>query len=492
MRAAQIFKSAAIRGLLLGLAVAAHAAPNRPLPSHELTPAEQQFIRDHYDEYLEQKLTVPAGRAPTNLMAAPAEFDRADGVIFAYVQYQSLVRQLIHETAKNAHAWVTVYGDSEEQSARREFVADGTNMENVSFVHADIDSVWMRDYGPWWIQTADGDREIIDLIYNRPRPNDDKFPSVFAQQQGLKAHTTKLILPGGNLILDGHGMAIMTDQVFDASQGENSHMSMDELKSLMKELFGVDKVILLKAMKRDGTGHADMFCKMLNDTTVIVGEYAKPGDGASNNFEILNDNAAKLAQETNGSGSPLKVFRIPMPRYTGRSYTYTNSLIVNDKVLVPVYGFASDNQALDVYRKLMPGATVVGFDCNSIIGANGAIHCITKLVMTDPFTVTHKPPRGSDEGVSTPITATIESEQPVDPNKVQLFYRAGTGGDWQSTPMAQREGKEWAAQLPAFTAGTTVQYYIRAEDVRGMYETSPDHQSDANVHSLSVHAHQAE
>ena len=456
---------------------------------HGLSAQEQQYLRGHFDEYLRQKLSVPgSGRTPTNLMAAPAEYDRADGAIFAYVQYKDLVRKLINETAKNARAYVVVSGDSAEHSARKQFEADGTNMANVTFVHASVDSVWMRDYGPWWIQTQDGDREIIDLVYNRPRPDDDKFPSEFAQQQGLKAHTTKLILPGGNLILDGHGMAIMTDQVFDSGQGENPDMSMEQLQKYMKELFGVNKIILLKAMKRDGTGHADMFCKMLNPTTVIVGEYAQQSDGAADNFKTLNDNAAKLATETNGLGQPLKVVRIPMPRYTGRSYTYTNSLIVNNKVLVPVYGFPSDAQALDIYRQNMPGTTVVGFDCNSIIGANGAIHCITKLVMTDPFTITHTPPAKVADGAPSAITCTIESEQPVDPNKVLLYYRAGTTGDFKTAAMTQRDGgKGWTGTLPAFTAGTQVQYYIRAEDVRGMYETSPDHQADGNLHSLSVH-----
>lgn len=484
---------APIAGLLalsLTLTPAFADKPSRKNLPHGLTAEEQDYIRNHNAEYLGSKLPRGNTEVPSAIFGAPAEWDRAEGAIFAWTQYTGLVKQLVKETAKSSKAFVTVYGPSEEASARRTLEAEGTNMANVQFVHADIDSVWMRDYGPWWIQTPDGDREIIDLVYNRPRPNDDKFPSNFARDQKIKAYLTKLILPGGNLLLDGKGMAMMTDMVFDSSQGANGAMTMDELKKYMKELFGVHKIILIKAMKRDGTGHIDMFCKMLNPTTVIVGEYAKPSDGAADNFKILNDDAALLANETNGAGEPLKVFRIPMPRYTGTSYTHTNSLIVNDLVMVPIFNQPTDNAALDVYRKLMPGARVVGFDCNQIIGANGAIHCITKLCMADPLSVAHTPAKG-DAGTPIAISAKIESEQPIDPAKVQVFYRTGSTGDFQAIPMTARDGS-WAAEIPALQGGTQVQYYIRAEDTRGMFETSPEDAGPGAVHGLTVQSSKAD
>ncbi len=75
-------------------------------------------------------------------------------------------------------------------------------------------------------------------------------------------------------------------------------------------------------MKRDGTGHIDMFCKLLPGNTFIVGEYASPSDGASDNYEILNKNAEFLAGLKDLDGKPYKVVRIPMPKYTGTSFLY--------------------------------------------------------------------------------------------------------------------------------------------------------------------------
>ncbi|MBI4865033.1 MAG: agmatine deiminase family protein [Candidatus Riflebacteria bacterium] len=452
-----------------------------------LTPTERKYLREHFADYLKSKLSRITERAPENVVAAPAEFESAEGVLFSWSGYTTLLKDLIKEVAQDAKAFVVVESASEEKSVRQELTESGVRMENVRFSRARTNSVWIRDYGPWWIQTSDGDREIIDLVYNRPRPSDDQFPAVFGPAMGIKVHPTKLILAGGNLILDGTGVAIMTDVVFDASEGGNPNMSREQLDKYMRELFGCHKVIVLKKMNEDGTGHVDMFCKLLNENTFIVAEYARPGDGASGNYEILNGNARVLASETNGKGEPYKVFRIPMPRYDGTSYTHTNSLIVNDTVLVPIYAQETDEPALEVYRKLMPGHKVVGFDCNDIIGANGAIHCITKLVMSDPLEVVHSVPRPT-AGQPIVLEAKVSALQPLDPSKLTVQYRAARGAPWQTAPMTLTSDVDGVVrgQLPALAAGSTLEYFLRVEDTRGMHETSPEDASDTVFHSLQV------
>ena len=128
-----------------------------------------------------------------------------------------------------------------------------------------------------------------------------------------------------------------------------------------------------------------MFVKIINDTTIIVGEYENQSSGYPGNYEICNQVANQLANETNGEGRPFNIIRMPMPPYNGGiTYTYVNSLLVNNKVLVPVYGFtdtfANDNDVLSQYEEIIPGSEAIGFDCNQIIPANGAIHCITMKV----------------------------------------------------------------------------------------------------------------
>jgi len=462
-----------------------------PLP-HNLTLTEKAYLQNHFDEYLRSKIqTTRLSSKPTGEFYAPAEFDAAEGVFFSWKGYTNFLKQLIKFIAEDYQVYVAVSSYS-QSSAKSTLENYGVNMNNVHFINANLDSIWMRDFGPDWIFTKDGDRQVIDLVYNRPRPNDDKFPSLMAQQLGLKAFKSSLILPGGNLILDGYGVAIMTDVVFDSSQGGDPNMSMDQLKQYMKDYFNVKKVIMIKKMNNDGTGHADMFCKLLNRNTIIVGEYAKPEDGAPGNYAILNENAEKLAKETNGLGEHFKVVRIPMPPYSGGSYwgsgisyTYTNSLIINKKVLVPIYGFSTDEKALNIYRSILPGYDVRGFDSNDIISANGSIHCISKLLMADPLDIKFNPITTGSAGVKINITAKIKAIHKLDPDNVDVYYSKSKYGPFDRVKMINT-GDEYSAYIPPQTSGSKIYYYIEAEDNTGMYENVPENAPENGVYTLSI------
>jgi agmatine/peptidylarginine deiminase len=407
-----------------------------------------------------------------------------------WTAFPGLLTNLIREVAKDARAFVAVRSDDDEARAREQLTAGGVNMANVVFDRVNFNSIWMRDYGPNVVYTRDGDREVVDPAYNRPRPMDDAYPTAFAAARKLPVHAPPLILPGGNLILDGHGVAIMTDMVFDPQHGSDPDLTQQGLEQYFKEYFGCHKVIVIKQMKQDGTGHIDMFCKLLNDDTLIVGQYVNPADGAQDNAQTLDDNAARLAGETNGQGKPFRVVRMPMPAFEPQdeiSRTYTNSLIVNDKVLVPVYGLESDETALNVYRTLLPGANVVGFECSDIIQYNGAIHCITHEVNADPLVVEHAAPHQAAADQPVTITAQVRANEAIADGKAALVWRAGSDefASETLTPDPARRGA-WSARLPALPTGTTVQYYIRVEDVRGMYETYPEDASEQLAETLQI------
>ena len=317
---------------------------------------------------------------PINEFNLVSEYDKADGVIFAWSNsYSTLIRQLITAVSQSDTAYVIVGNSSTQSSVTSLLNSSGADLSRVIFLIESLNSVWMRDYGPWWGLDTSGQRGIVDFIYNRPRPLDDVFPQALASAWNLPYYGPDLVHPGGNFIVDGHGRAFATTLI----QSENSNYSYADISTIFSNYGGIDTLILLTPMQYDGTGHIDMFCKLLNDSTFIVGEYATPGDGAGNNYTILNQNATLLESLTSSTGQPYQVERILMPPYSGSiSYTYTNSLIINNTVLVPIYGFASDAAALALYEELMPNYDIQGFDCNAIISSNGAIHCITKLAMS--------------------------------------------------------------------------------------------------------------
>ncbi|MCK9223844.1 MAG: agmatine deiminase family protein [Candidatus Muirbacterium halophilum] len=485
------------RTLLLALAMVFSASAAfgqvKPLPK-SMTEAEKDFITNHYQEYRESKLeplTRAGLRLPQGNFYGPAEFEPSDGVCFSYMSYTSLIKQLIKFVAEDEIAWVVAsggsswYGGASAESVKTELRNAGVNMTNVVILEYGLNSVWMRDYGPWWIYTEDGDREVIDFKYNRPRPLDDRFPEKIASILNVKNNVTDLIMPGGNFQLDGHNVAIMTDVVFDPSQGGMPELSVPQLEKYMKQLFNVKKTIILEQMKRDGTGHVDMFSKLLDDKTIIIGEYAKPSDGAEDNYYILNRNAEKMANETNGKGEKFKVIRMPMPRYNGTSYSYTNSLICNNKVLVPIYGFDLDKVALDIYRKALPGYDVRGFMAKDVIQANGAIHCITKMVMKDPLEIRANEIVDARSGEEIYIEFEVFSTKELDKDNVSVYYSNDSEGPFAKTEAVEIDGK-FIAAIPAQSNGTEVYYFIEAENINGMYETLPDKAPQAGVLSFIV------
>ena len=330
---------------------------------------------------------------PDSIVYTPAEFDSVAGIIFAWEAYSTLLTDLIKEVAEEDTAWVVVDNTSEENSVSNTLSNAEVNMDRVVFQVIPTNSVWIRDYGPWWIIEPENSRAIIDLVYNRPRPLDDAYPESAAEYYGINYYGLGLIEAGGNMLLDGQGSVIVSNVIFDGSQGFDPNLTQDQLEQYFLDYFGVHKVIVTPHLINDGTGHIDMFVKLINDTTVIVGEYENQSAGFSGNYDICNQVANQLANETNGAGRPFNIVRMPMPPYNnGITYTYINSLIVNNKVLVPIYGFstefANDDSVLALYETIMPGVEAVGFDCNQIIPANGAIHCIAMKVPALPETIT--------------------------------------------------------------------------------------------------------
>jgi len=57
---------------------------------------------------------------------------------------------------------------------------------------------------------------------------------------------------------------------------------------------------------------------------------------------------------------------------------YTNYLVTNRLVLVPVYGLREDNRAKSIMAEHFPGRRVVGVPTVSLTEEGGAIHCVTQ------------------------------------------------------------------------------------------------------------------
>jgi agmatine deiminase len=291
-------------------------------------------------------------------------------------EYAVMVRAIVDAGAE-ARLWVD--NERQRRAAERYLRGSGVPLERVRWVLAKTDSVWLRDYGPNFVY-GDGDWGVVDFHYYESRPRDDDTPLEVAAADGKRVidrqqGALRVYTEGGNLNTDGLGGLLYSERTYARNPGV-PRATIDER---IASAFNATRAVVLKDPVLDATGHVDMFSKIVGESTVMVGR----SDPDETDYARLEANAAALAAATNGAGVPWTVVRIRQPDVLWDGMvnpvvrTYTNGLIVNDRVIVPVYGIPDDAEALATYAALFPGKTLVPLNANDIIASAGAWHCVT-------------------------------------------------------------------------------------------------------------------
>lgn len=324
----------------------------------------------------------------------PAEYEPISAVIIVNREYDSF-KDLKVELAKviadaGVEVWMIGGGSIEDK-----------NDMYKQIPNIDIDSTWVRDYGPIiGMNTKSNAIEIIDTTYRWyfARKNDDRLPCKLSNYMDTTANCihASLSLDGGNVLLDGDGNFFMTDRTYDW----NTHLSKEEVNEAIKSYFGVhaihsldyavapegNKFYMGESMKQpaDGTGHIDMFIKILSPCVVLI---AQEDDESSIMYESL-ENAVDYFSNLSCPSSLTGYYQIHRicgwyDNMNSIWYSYTNSLIVNDVVIVPSYetiaqSACNDARAMVVYKEAMPEKKSISINTDKSIRLGGSIHCLTR------------------------------------------------------------------------------------------------------------------
>jgi len=417
------------------------------------------------------RITTP----PDGWVETPAEFERLSGIFVTWIygsySTDSIFRQIVEESGEVCKVNIIVGSTSEQNSIISYLQSHNVPLDSVDFYVWPRNSIWIRDYGPWFMREHDNIEGIVDFMYNRPRPLDDTIPWRIGQVWGVPVYGSPLEHAGGNFMVDGLGTGFASTLI----QQENSWYTTTEIESLMLAYSGLDQFIILPRINIEYTGHIDLWTKILNDTLVMVGEYA-PGHP---NYSMLNDNADSIGRCTNREGFPYRIVRIPMPWSTSSAPpSYLNSLIVNNKVLVPIYNLAEDDTALFVYQQALPGYEIIGIDCSAMSGSGGAIHCITITVPEDEYIhVRHYPlPNTNDTLNDYRVRAEVITSSSLIADSTMIYYSINNGSHLTVplNPVVDTLGV-YSGHIPAQNAGDTINYYLMTLNEEGMRRTSPKH-----------------
>ena len=339
-----------------------------PLPRH-LSAEERQRWR--LPELQRTPLAPPAGP-----VRAQAEYEDNSGLLVRWGTMNALLTEMtvaITTGDPQALVYVVVTGSTQQNSASSILSGAGAVMSRVRFVTQGCSgggcSVWMRDYGPRFVDDH-GRRGAIDHVYNRPRPVDDVFPGVWATYSGEPKYDIPLTHGGGNFHLFRNRDAFMTRLIVN----ENPGLSEQQIKDYYRDYQGLDLTLTDPfPASYDSTQHIDMWMLPLADDKVLISRHAS-SDGVP--YTVTENTAALLASRG------YTVYRTPAWRADSTHFTYANAVLLNKLALVcPFAGYPTQNAAaLATFTQALPERTVVGVNCSGIIGLSGAIHCIVMHV----------------------------------------------------------------------------------------------------------------
>jgi agmatine deiminase len=331
----------------------------------------------------ESMWTLPPerGAAPTGKVRTFAEYEPNEGIFIRWGSFSALHAEMVVPLTTAdppSKVWIAVTGSSQQNTARNALQAAGADLDLVNFIVQPCTnngncSVWMRDYGPRFIEN-DGRRAIVDHLYNRPsRTADNAFPGLVAAAWQEPLFDIGLEHGGGNYHSFSPGDALMTELIVN----ENPGLTPQQVRDRYAAYQGVDLSITDPFPTFvDSTQHIDMWMLPVADDTVIIGDYPASTNGSAIPKQVTDATAADLA------GRGYTVLRTP-GWSAGAHYTYTNSVIVNQVALICRFGgsyTSQDAAALAVFEQALPDHDVIQVNCAGIIGSAGAIHCIVMHV----------------------------------------------------------------------------------------------------------------
>ena len=475
--------------LALGSSVFAQHLP------HALAPQEIPLIPAYRASRADADRNI---HTPPNFpVRTMAEWEEIQTLCIAWIDYEPILKRIVRYAKDECEVLIVTDNAANVQSILMDNTAGGPlpDLNNITFLNAPFNTVWMRDYGAECIYKNDVDSLFLfDWIYNRPRPADDAVPDAIGAFKNIGVYNTStppwdMVGTGGNFMADGAGTyvgeSLFLDENGPPPLGQYNITIRDELgvDTIMQHFMGIppSRNIKMTDLPNDVIHHVDMHMKLIDEERLLTGSFPI---GVSDGPQIETNVQAILNNEVNCFGQPYKFVRIPMPPSTGGQYppfasyrTYANNVFINKTILVPTYRTEYDTTGLRILREAEPGYRIIGIDCDdngaNIIAASGAIHCITKGIgVADPLLIRHQSLQDTyDTQNPYAVNAYVRHKSGI--TAAALYWSTDTTQAWNSVPMADMGSNNWSATIPAHPANSTIYYYIEGHANNGKTQVRP-------------------
>ena len=374
--------------------------------------------------------------------------------------------------------------------------------QSVVFVYANPLTVmwkWTRDWGAQTIYYGTQKQAgQVDWRYYHPEGGDDDVPVTIAATLGLSDHLYRhpdLFAEGGNTLFDGFGTMITDASLFE----NNIDLSRDDIINALKSYCGVTRLIDLPTPFPAGyefTPYMDMYMKFLDEETILYG-IPPEFDGAGQNpwdptiRQAIFDNIMTIKNNYKSVyGRPYRFIKMSFPSSIAPAFfTYTNSLIVNNTVIMPKFEGQYelyDQNARQIISSAMPGYNVVQAYCPpSLIDAGGAIHCLTHDINKDEVVRIAHPHFMSPRKVDEVVTFKADIWCKGSPSSVTLHLKRPREEDYTQYPMYPKgDLYHDTVDITADVLGE-YKYYISAS-ANSVWGYKPNNGSQGGYYTLSI------
>ena len=377
----------------------------------------QQEIRVGRDLAANKQLDKKAESFPSNIRY-PGEFEESQSVFISWSydydmngnvtgadvtsEYALVSARLTDAIQKVVPVIIRAEKASDTIAIKTYMAARSTPLTNYSFIISPGDDWWTRDFGPNGVYVGNQDTlAFIDLKYYPGRDKDDVAPIALGNMLNIPNYVTRLNAEGGNLMADGFGRTFYSDVVTSVNTDPtlvSPVFTKQEVKDKMTIMFGSNQNIELPTLNCDGgTGHIDLYLKMIDEQTLIISKY--PDEITAVDKQIIENNTQLLASINSTYNRPFRVYRIPHPtddngnhsrktctQINADARTFVNGLTINNTYIMPSYSDEFDGnkvqteQAVNLFKRIMPGYKVVDIDSRLLSELGGELHCITMQI----------------------------------------------------------------------------------------------------------------
>lgn len=289
------------------------------------------------------------------------------------------------------HAGVMIVAP--DASEVRDFFKDSFHF---TVIEAPTNDTWARDFGMICTRGNDGTVIVNDFKFNgwglKFAANHDNLITRRLADSGLLSETAEycnrlgFVLEGGSIDIDENGTLLTTSNCL-LSPNRNGDLTKQQIDQRLKSYLGCQNVLWIDHGDLEGDdtdSHIDTLARFLPGGYIACTTCDRADDS---HFASLKAMVEQISSFRSPSGEKYRIIELPIPMPTYDEHglrlpaTYANFLIINDALIVPVYGDDHyDKLAVDRLRNAIPNYKIETVDCSALIRQHGSLHCMTMQI----------------------------------------------------------------------------------------------------------------